>query len=439
MAELEQTLLELRALQRVAATVTRSLDLDTVLRTCLDVALEVSHLTIGSIALYEEGDDSYHQVVHRGAPEGTGNLTFNAARVETIVGGRSSAAIDLQENRGTTKLAELVRRAGLRQTLLVPLRLEGRRVGVLAVASLSPDAFPPSTTLTLEAIAATEAVAIANARAHRLLAERARLALALREFSERGLASATEDELYRRMLDTATAIARSDRGLVAMVLHGKAKVMVATGADADLVGSERDIEQTPFREGFAHRRPFAVRLSDSDDPNGTVASALRRRGTASAVFVPLHYGDQPVGVLYTASGSERRYSEEELEALQILATMAAELIERARIRAETRVREEQLVQVIEHLPIVVTVVSATGEVLQSTITWSGSTASSSSSSTRRVSTRPSCRSSSPMEIWWRSAARPSSWRPRCPPGTRWYWRTRARSSDAGIRRASSRP
>jgi signal transduction histidine kinase len=364
---LEQTLLELRALQRVAATITRSLDLDEVLRTCLDVALEVAHLEIGSIAVYDEAEGRYNQVVHRGAPEGTGSLTFDAQRVESIVGGRSSVAIDLQQYPSNTPLAAAVRRAGLRQTLLVPLRLEGRRIGVLVVASLSAEAFPQSTTLTLEAIAAAEAVAIANARAHRLLAERARLALAVREFSEQGLASATEDELYRRMLDTATKIARSDRGLVAMVVRGKAKVMVATGADTDLVGAERDIEEPPYQAVFADRRPYTVHISDALDRDGPVATMLRRRGTASAVFVPIHYGDQPVGVLFTASGVERRYPEETLTALQILVTMAAELIERARIRAEAKAREEQLVQVIEHLPIVVTVIGTNGEILHNNV------------------------------------------------------------------------
>jgi signal transduction histidine kinase/GAF domain-containing protein len=360
--ELQRNVLELRALQRVSETVARTLDLDEVLGRSLDLALQVAHAPAGVIYLRDDARAIYRRVALRNVPDDMAPLEVPAPGVDRALQISPAQIIDLDVLAETPARAA-AQRHGFRRVIMLPLRAEARLVGLLALDFREPMTFVPSTVLTLEAIAGQEAVAIENARVHRLVALRARLAHTLRAFGEQALQP--DRDLHRLILDTALALTRSDRGLVSRILleQNRCRVMAGAGHDERLVGMELPADEPYLAESIASAEPVVVEDTATLDERSAIARVARQQGTASFVLMTMRYRGQPIGQLFAASGEPRRYEAEEIEAMQILATMAADALERTRIQAEADAERRRLDATIEHLPFVIAVMNRRGETL----------------------------------------------------------------------------
>jgi signal transduction histidine kinase len=361
--ELAQNVLELRTLQRVADTVSRSLDLEEVLGRCLDMALQVAHAPAGAIYLRDGQRGVYRRVQQRNMPEDVGPSEFPVAMLDPGIVGHAARILGAGELGRTSVTGAAAERHGFRQVMLLPLRIEGRAVGLLALDFYAENSFAPSTVLTLEAIAGQEAVAIENARVHFQAELRARLALTLREFGEKALTCNDEKEVYPLVLETALKLARGDRGLVSRVSEdGKTfRVVAGTGQDAALVGMSASLETISGEQPGLE--PLVVEDTSKLDPNTLFGRVSRQNGTASFVLVLMRYKGTPLGHVFSASGEPRRYEPAEVEALQLLSAMAAEVIQRAVKQAEAEQQRRRLDAIIEHLPIVIAVLDRQGRVV----------------------------------------------------------------------------
>jgi signal transduction histidine kinase/putative methionine-R-sulfoxide reductase with GAF domain len=360
--ELAQNVLELRALQRVAETVSRSLDLDEVLGRCLDMALQVAHAPAGAIYLRDDQRKVYERVVARNVPSDVAPPQVPATHVDERFHKGPPQLIDVDDLAETHPSVVAARRHGFRRIIIMPLRVEGRLVGLLGLDFHEPTTFVPSTVLTLEAIAGQEAVAIENARAHRVVEVRARVALILREFGERALVP-DGDDLNTMILGTALKLTRSDRGLLALNVGTNSRVMTAVGKDAALVGMEVPVDAPYLKEAAEMNVPLVIEDTGPLDPKSVVGHLAHTNKTASFVLIAMRHRGHPRGYLFTGSGEPRRYDAEEIEAMQILASMAAEVIERGRVQAESEAERRRFEITIEHLPVVVSVINNRGEVL----------------------------------------------------------------------------
>lgn len=361
-AGIDQSALELRALQRVAETVSRSLDLDEVLGRCLDVAAHVAHATAGAIYLRDSRRAIYTLQASLGMPQSAMLATLPIELVDRRFANAPPELIEISDAPDDA-IAMEARRLGFNRVVVVPLRVEGRLVGVLGLNFQDPMTFVPSTVMTLEAIAGQEAVAIENARAHRTLELRARLALILREFGKRAVAPLDDKALHGLILETALKISRSDRGLISRVHENMARVVAGWGKDERLVGMEASIDEPYLRMSMAHEEPFVVEDTNDLDPNSLFAQVAAQNQTRSFVLFTMRYHGSPVGQLFAASGEPVRYEGEEIEAMQILSSMAAEVLERARAEADVQAERKRLGDTIEHLPILVAVINNRGELL----------------------------------------------------------------------------
>jgi signal transduction histidine kinase len=176
--ELAQSVAELEALGDVAQAVSSSLDLDTVLSTIVERAVQLSGAHAGAI----------HEL-----DEATGTLPPRAARnVEELLGlpaprlgegavGRAAATrapVQIPDitvpGAYTGVLLDALAHLQIRALLAVPLVQDERVLGTLVVARRTPGEFPSETVRLLRALGTQSALAIRNARLFREIEDKSR-------------------------------------------------------------------------------------------------------------------------------------------------------------------------------------------------------------------------------------------------------------------------
>ncbi len=81
----------------------------------------------------------------------------------------------------------------------------------------------------------------------------------------------------------------------------------------------------------------------------------------------MRHRDKLIGQIIVGFERTRRYSDEEVEAIRIFSSMAAELLERERVQAEANAERRRLDQILEHLPLVVAVLQRDGTILHTNV------------------------------------------------------------------------
>jgi signal transduction histidine kinase len=168
--ELEQSVLELRALGEVSQVVNSTLNLENVLATIVAQAVQLSSTTAGSIYVFDEPRQKF---------ELRANYGMDAATIAAFAG----YMVDLPERHVAVALArqepiqipdfhdepaspvkDLILGAGYRAVLVAPLLWQNETAGLLVVRRKEPGAFPKSTVDLIKTFAAQSVQAIENAR-----------------------------------------------------------------------------------------------------------------------------------------------------------------------------------------------------------------------------------------------------------------------------------
>lgn len=160
----------LRILHTLAETVSRSLDVDEVLRTALDALTAVTGHEIASLHLLAEDGRTLRlagergmapplREVNRELPVGEGLIGRVAATGRPVVVDDVSAAREL-----FPPARPVVRRERIRGFVCVPLRSRGRILGTLALGRQTRDPFSATEVALLEAAAGQIGIALDNAR-----------------------------------------------------------------------------------------------------------------------------------------------------------------------------------------------------------------------------------------------------------------------------------
>jgi signal transduction histidine kinase len=321
----EQSALELRALQRVIATGARALELDVVLDRCLEQALAVARADAGQIYLLDAKRKQHRLAASRNSlPEGT------AAHEHEVV-----------------------------------LMVEERRVGHLRLSFKSKPALADSTVRTLEAIGAFEAVAIESARRHGQAELRARIARTLNDCAERLLDP--DADAPALILDTACRLVGGQGALLSTMFERDgaqfSRLDHAIGDDAKLVGMELPVTAPYLREAIANSTPTVVEDVELLDPTTTIGQIARKQATRAFILVTMRQAGRPVGQLFVKSSEPRIFAEAEIDGIQLLASLGAQALARAKRQAAERVEHARTAAILEHLPVVVAVIDRKGSVL----------------------------------------------------------------------------
>jgi signal transduction histidine kinase len=359
---LDQSALELQALQRVIASGARALELEVVLERCLEQEVQLARADTGVIYLRDEPSGVYRMALplHIDAKLAPPTLAID----ETVPG--AHAWFDLAEIARVRPVAQEAVDLGFTHALVLVLRVEARRVGFVSLMYRVRPALAESTLRTLEALSDFEAVAIESARVHRQVELRARLAQMLSDCGERLLDP--DADVPALILETAVKIARGDRAFLSRVdehADGQrwARIMHGIGKDAPLVGMAIPVTAPYVRESMAQPAPLVVEDVSALDPNSVVGKVARKNQTQAFILITMRKGGRAVGHLFAGSGEPRHFEEAEVEAMRLLSNLAVQALARAAREAEERAEHARIAAILEHLPIVVAVVDRRGTIV----------------------------------------------------------------------------
>jgi signal transduction histidine kinase len=332
----------LRRLQLVTDAALAHLDLDELLAELLMRIRDALETDTAAIFLL---DQARGELVARSA---VGIEEFVEKRVRTTLGegfaGRVAAErrpIALDGIDESDDVSPILREAGVKSLLGVPLVFGNEVLGVLHVGTLSPRDFTPEDAELLEVVANTASIAIEHARL--FAAEReARMRLErLESVTDAALGYLELDELLAELLARTRDLLNTDTAAV-LLLDEQEKELVPRAA----VGLEEEVERgirIPVGGGFAgriaaERHPIVL---DDVDHADVLNPILREKGVKSLLGVPLIASDAVLGVIHVGTLEPRLFSPDDQLLLELVAARAALAIEKARIHEET-VRLDQL-------------------------------------------------------------------------------------------------
>jgi signal transduction histidine kinase len=228
-------------------------------------------------------------------------------------------------------LNPLLRAKGIKSMLGVPLVVEGEVRGVLHVGSLKARAFHEDEVELLQLVGDRAALAIEHARlfeAERAARERIEHVQAV---TDAALVHLEVNELLNVLLPRIRDILRTDTCAV-LLLDDEADELVARAA----LGIEDEVGvRIPVGAGFAGRvaaeaRPMVIDVDEYPVYN----PILRQKHLKSMVGVPLLVRGESLGVLHVGTLTARKFTQDEVELLQLVAERVAIAIERAQLHEE---------------------------------------------------------------------------------------------------------
>ena len=166
--ELARSVEELRALGDVSQAVNSTIDLQTVLSTIISKAVHLSGTEAGTIYVFDEATQEFQLRASYGMDEALvaaikdRNVRMGETLISQAAMQRSPAQV-ADINQDTSAVLDIIRRAGFRALLAVPLLGSNRIVGALVVRRKQPGEFPQSTVNLLQTFGAQSVLAIQNA------------------------------------------------------------------------------------------------------------------------------------------------------------------------------------------------------------------------------------------------------------------------------------
>ena len=328
-----------RRLQSVTDAALAHLRLDELLAALLDRTRQILEVDTCAILLL---DEETNELVARAAL-GIEEEVEQGVRVPVGGGFAGRIAADkqpviLDDVDHAHVLNPILREKGIKSMLGVPLVVEGEVRGVLHVGSLTPRSFEEGEVELLQLVADRAALAIEHARlfeAERAARERIENVQAV---TDAALAHLEVSELLNVLLPRIRDILRTDTCAV-LLLDRETNELVARAA----LGIEEEVGvRIPVGAGFAGRvadeaRPMVIDVDEYPVFN----PILRQKHLKSMVGVPLLVRGESLGVLHVGSLSPRRFTQGEVELLQLVAERVAIAIERAQLH-EVLIQLDQL-------------------------------------------------------------------------------------------------
>jgi GAF domain-containing protein len=327
-AEVQRRADHLAALNRVSATVSQSLDLETTLNTALDKALDVVGFEAGAISLIDEEAQELVIRVHRGWRQQ--DLASNM-RVKLGQGLSGQAVITGEvivtgslENEPRLAIPQ-VRDEGVRAMALAPMRARGRVVGVLGAMSYEPRRLAPHSIDVIKSIADQIGVAIDNAQLFARVTHRSQQLALLNEVTRDVLATLDMSERFQRITNSISEKFGYDSVAVFMLDPDRQSLTLrsSTGATVSLhpgpvIRQAIDLGLV----GYAARTGESLIVGDvSQDARYFTPIDPAKDRTRSELTVPLKRGAEVVGVLDIEHTELQAFSPEDAEIMQSLADL----------------------------------------------------------------------------------------------------------------------
>jgi signal transduction histidine kinase len=197
---------------------------------------------------------------------------------------------------------EAAREMGWRSSVGVPITVDGRLWGVLAVSSKSERQLPPETEQRLAEFAELFATAIANSQAHEQLAQLADEQAALRRVATLVAEGATPHRVFDGVRHE---VARMFNAPLSVLLrydaNGTATVLATSDGYLGPIGRSWPVEGDSSAIARVCRTGLPARIDYTRPAQGPIAAAARAVGARSAVGVPVVVDGTLWGVMAVGS------------------------------------------------------------------------------------------------------------------------------------------
>jgi signal transduction histidine kinase/CheY-like chemotaxis protein len=237
----------------------------------------------------------------------------------------------------------------VREAIAVPVRAEGEMAGVLYAGRRALGA-PFSTNDILLLLLLADRVG--SGLVHQGLLERRGSHLAhlkeLGAFAEETLIGRGLKQVLARVCEAGCRLAGVRAAAVALLAEDRQlELAAACGLPESTASWRLSARDGLTGELFAIQGPVACR--DIQGRRGAENSFLGDGGFHACLGVPLRLGGRALGALYLADTEVKDFSTEEIEAAQVLASLAAVAVENSRVHGELRTAFEQTVAAHEGL------------------------------------------------------------------------------------------
>ncbi len=331
----------LAAMNQILTAVSRSLELDDILRVALDQVLEVMQVEMGVIALLEVEKQELVAAVNRGIPP---ELHQHVKRIkladallegEVVRSGKPAVVDNLMED---PRVMDMARQAGFQCLLCMPLKSKGVVQGLLGMASHQKRAFSESDVDLLMATGSQIAMAIENAR---LFAEARRQSERLRILNEAGISLTAEHSLQavlQKVVELSRKLVGANFGALALLREdGRIDRFLTSGLGAE----ERERIGPPPKGtgliGVLLREGTSLRVSDIARDHRAVGFPPHHPPMKSLLGIPIRSKGKIIGALYLTDKVEgEEFTLADQDALETLAAQSAVAIENARLYAQLR-------------------------------------------------------------------------------------------------------
>lgn len=334
---------ELAVLYDAARTISSSLNIQEVMDSVL--AAICTHLEYHSAVLFLLNDEHTHLFIaaERGlAPEEREvQLAVESCIPARVLGsGQPRLIPDTDQDPDFVDISE---RARALSAMVAPIRSRDETHGLILVTSLQRNAYREEDLNLLASVAMQAGIAMENAWLYEDAQRQAEEASALYDLSQHVNATLHLDRVLNFVADSVLNLLKVDK--FALMLYNRK-------ADRLITRLARNIDLALFRgsparvgEGiggwvFEWQTPQAVSDVSADPRNAS--APIDTAGVASTLCVPMHVGDEVIGIIHAMSSKRRLFTVAEMELLYTIANQAAVAIVNATLYQDARSKSHEM-------------------------------------------------------------------------------------------------
>lgn len=334
------------ALNEIVMAATRaSTDLDTFLDTVLEHTLRALGLDTGALWLMPKEHHPHH-IAMRGIPA---SLSSGMIHLQEIGQADLSRKVVIEDwSKETGPMAELLRSLGIRASIAVPLYLEDRCVGGLAVATSVPHRWTEEEVRLLEIIGQEVGGAAEKMRLFEETRARLKELEAINRVSMALRSARSLNEMLPHLLEEALRALDAQAGGIWIYdeTEGRLRLTIAHGWAALLARADAQREDGIARAVFTRGDIYFSR-DVAADPLLAWPARQHVPPNWGALYVPIRTDQEVIGVLMVADCLPREFSPDDARLIVTLAEIAGNAIQRMRLYEQTQRHAVELEQRVE--------------------------------------------------------------------------------------------
>jgi two-component system NtrC family sensor kinase len=329
----------LTALRKISSMINRSSDLRTILEATLDEAIDVLGMDAGIIRLQAGvGPGSMLNVFHGLPTEVIAGLDHGSAPANPSAQAtdreRPLVVRDLSRFNEHEAVVRALRGQGMQVLVLYPIRFGNRAIGSIALSSRRPGSPTEQNEEFIAALSEILGSAVGSAQLQDHSEKLAEDLITLQEVNKIISQSFNLEDIIRRIVIEGKRLVKSSQCHL-FLLDDRLQRLVGSAstqaADLDIGSVSFELsEASPAVQALVEKKVIAV----SRTPHGARPhqDILKTMGWSAALFAPMLYQDQSIGLLICSEDTEERhFTQEEMLRAETLAHQAAIALENAKL------------------------------------------------------------------------------------------------------------